>query len=174
MRKFLKAQSQGFTLIEILVVIGIIAVLATIVLIAINPARQFAQSRNAQRSSNVNAILNAIGQYVADHKGTFPDGTPSGGSAAVPIPSAMCSDLISRYIPSLPSDPKSNFEGDAVTNCSDITGAKTVSYTVFRDTADRITISAPLTELTSESDAPEYTCGTSGGSVKVKTICVTR
>ena len=34
----------GFTLIEVLVVMDILALLATIVLVAINPARQFAQS----------------------------------------------------------------------------------------------------------------------------------
>ena len=68
MRKLLKNQGSGFTLIEILVVIGIIAVLATIVLIAINPARQFRQARDTQRTSNVNALLNAIGQYIADNK----------------------------------------------------------------------------------------------------------
>ncbi|KKW23864.1 MAG: hypothetical protein UY70_C0021G0008 [Candidatus Kaiserbacteria bacterium GW2011_GWB1_52_6] len=65
----LPAGRQGFTLIEILVVIGLIAILAAIVLIAINPARQFAQARNTQRTSNVETIMNALGQYLADNKG---------------------------------------------------------------------------------------------------------
>lgn len=69
-------RNSGFTLIEILVVIGIIAVLAAIVIIAINPARQFAQARNTQRTSNVTSILNAIGQHIADNKGVFQGGTP--------------------------------------------------------------------------------------------------
>ena len=63
-------KNDGFTLIEILVVIGIIAILAVIVLIAINPARQFQQARDTQRDSNTNAILNGIGQYIADNKGS--------------------------------------------------------------------------------------------------------
>ena len=62
-------KKRGFTLIEVLIVMGIMAVLATIVIVAINPGRQFAQARNMQRVSNVNAILNAIGQNIADNKG---------------------------------------------------------------------------------------------------------
>src|SRR3989344_2727103 len=63
--------APGFTLIELLVVIGIIAVLPTVVIIAINPARQFAQARNTQRWSNINSLLNAVGQRMADNRGIW-------------------------------------------------------------------------------------------------------
>lgn len=75
-------KAAGFTLIELLVVIGIIAILAALVIIAINPAMQFAQARNAQRESAVSTILNAIGQNVANNKGVFTCPGGIGGSVA--------------------------------------------------------------------------------------------
>ena len=62
---------RGFTLIEVLLVLAIIAILASLVIIAINPARQFAQTRNTQRWAAVNSILNSIHQNMADNNGSF-------------------------------------------------------------------------------------------------------
>lgn len=106
-------KNAGFTLIEILVVIGIIALLATIVIVAINPARQFAQARNTQRTSHINTILNAIGQNIADNKGVFTCGavTLSAGAASTSIDVTTggtgkdLSCLTPTYTPALPSDP---------------------------------------------------------------------
>ena len=141
---------KGFTLIEILVVIGIIAILATIVLIAINPARQFAQSRNSQRTSNVNAILNAVGQFIADNRGALPAGITT---TAADITQALCEDLIPNYIPALPTDPEGDFDGAALIesgtdpDCADLV-ADDSGYEIVQDAAtDRITVSAPLQEL---------------------------
>ena len=59
---------EGFSLIEILVVVALIIILATITIVAINPGKNFRDPRNAQRSADVNAILSAVSQYVTDGK----------------------------------------------------------------------------------------------------------
>lgn len=63
---------KGFTLIELLIVIGVLGILAGIILVAVDPAKRLQQSRDARRSSEVNALLNAILNYTVDNKGTVP------------------------------------------------------------------------------------------------------
>ncbi len=147
-----RTKSRGFTLIEILVVIGLIAILAAIVLIAINPARQFAQARNSQRTSNVNTILNGVGQYLADNKGVLPTQISSlTASTTYEIASGsgnadICALLVPTYIPSLPSDPTAANGGASITSC----GSYDTDYALVRDSNNRITISAPNATAASE------------------------
>ncbi len=56
---------KGFTLIELLIVIGILAILATTVVLVLNPAQILAESRDTQRISDLGAVNNAIGLYLA-------------------------------------------------------------------------------------------------------------
>ncbi|MBI2611954.1 type II secretion system protein [Candidatus Gottesmanbacteria bacterium] len=140
-------KQSGFTLIEILVVIGILAVLFAVVLIAINPARQFQQANDTKRASDVNAILNAIHQYAADNKGSLPAGIDTTvrtitNDAAVANSVDLCADLVTQYLAGLPVDPTSGTpsNGAPVTDC---TSAYNTSYTVVSSSTDnRVTVSA--------------------------------
>ena len=65
-----KAAKQGFTLVELLVVIGIIALLVSILLPALNKARQSAQLLAC--SSNLRQLGQAFSMYEKDNRGMWP------------------------------------------------------------------------------------------------------
>ena len=128
-QKGMSRKVRGFTLIEILIVIGIIAILAAIVIIAINPAKQFAQARNTQREAGVNSILNAIGQRMADNRGVFAGtftintvtydcgalptvGTTTAVTTANNNTAGALGCLVPTYISALPIDPETGTASD--------------------------------------------------------------
>ena len=144
-----KASSEGgFTLLEVLLVVAIIAILAGIVIIAINPSKNLADSRNSTRRADVNTIINAIYQYSLDNNGSLP---PAGGGAGITVTDTeicetggTCTGLVDlgvltssgTYLVSMPPDP----------SCPTACDANGVGYTVARDANNRLIVKAPDAE----------------------------
>jgi len=134
---------KGFTLIEILVSMGIFVLLVAITIVAISPGRQFSQANNARRQNDVLAILNAVGQYSADHGGTYPPSITLTSTEISKTGIDLCSSIVPLYLTALPVDPGTN-SGTTITVCS---GSYRTNYQIMKDANNRIAVFAPGTEL---------------------------
>ncbi len=63
MNLFNKQLRQGFTLVELLVVIAVLGILATVLLVAVDPLEQFARGRDASRKQVVAQLGHALYAY---------------------------------------------------------------------------------------------------------------
>ncbi len=143
--------NRGFTLIEILLVVAAIAILAGIVILAINPAKQLGDTRNAQRRADVNTVLNAAYQSAIDNNGTLPANIVSSTCATVAtneicktgVATSTCSGSFialteltnaEKYLTSLPNDPQAT------------SSANGTGYRVAKSGNGRVTVCAPLAE----------------------------
>jgi prepilin-type N-terminal cleavage/methylation domain-containing protein len=79
-KKIAKSNKEGFTLLELLIVITIIAVLSVILILVIDPAETLKKSRDAQRISDLNTLKTAIGIYTTGTSTVFL------GSATTSVP----------------------------------------------------------------------------------------
>lgn len=70
----MKGTTKGFTLLELLIVVGVLTILASITIVGVNPARQISNTRNAQRTAAVATIQGGINHYAIDTFGGYPAG----------------------------------------------------------------------------------------------------
>ena len=61
----------GFTLIELLITIAIVGIIAVVAFVALDPARRFADSRDARRWSDTTTILDALKINQVDLVGNY-------------------------------------------------------------------------------------------------------
>lgn len=133
---------EGLTKTKITLLVVVIMLIASGIIWAINPQKQFAKLRNSQRRGDVNLIINAVYQYTVDNGGQLPAEI---GEQPKEIcrKGADCSGLIdlskvvqkkknTAYLSSLPVDP-----GVGKTNGT--------GYEI-KKVKDRVTILAPLAE----------------------------
>jgi len=68
---FKKTSRSGFTLVEIILVIGMIGVILGGLIAVIDPAAQFRKGKDSQRKADIKAIQNALELFRADN-GSYP------------------------------------------------------------------------------------------------------
>lgn len=142
----LRKHQQAFTLLEVLLVVAIIAILAGIVIVALNPGKQLGDTRNSQRKADVNTILSAVYQYSIDNNGNLPASILSAGVCTdatneICKEGGTCTGLIDlgaivlnqKYLTAIPTDPSGG-----TTNGS--------GYGIVKSSNGRVTVCAPTAE----------------------------
>lgn len=61
----MQTNNKGFTLLELLIVIGVLSILSVIVVLVLNPAETLKKARDSQRMADLNTIKTSIGLFVA-------------------------------------------------------------------------------------------------------------
>jgi general secretion pathway protein G len=104
-----RTNQRGFTIVELLIVIVVIAILAAITIVAYNGVQ--VRARDSQRRSDVTAIKKALELYYIDN-GKFPSGNGStsinsGWSTTADASWANLATALRPYLATLPTDPTS-------------------------------------------------------------------
>ena len=116
---------KGFTLIELIIVIAIIALLAAATFVAVDPAKRIGNANDAKRWEDVTAMVDAYYKYVVDNTGSYVTSTTNGttywiatqttatsGGGSCPGTSTVISNFVNLdglvtggYIGQIPDDP---------------------------------------------------------------------
>jgi len=120
-----RRKSDGFTLLELLIVIAIIAILSVALVLVLNPGETLKKSRDAQRISDLSTIKTALGLYMTSVPSPLLGG--AGNAACKTTPATAWGASTFKIYYSYPS----NAPGAAITdaNLDGATAAGVVSQT---------------------------------------------
>ena len=155
-KKGLPAGRQGFTLIEILLVVAILSILLVVVFASLNPAQRLMDTRNARRWSDVNQALTALHECIIDKSlATCGLSNPlalsqigtcaSGGATLCTGAAAACLNLdadtdLDPYIAGFPKDPSTGSAATTGYSIQITSGIVTISACSAED-GDTISVS---------------------------------
>ncbi|OGD86182.1 hypothetical protein A2Z23_02330 [Candidatus Curtissbacteria bacterium RBG_16_39_7] len=103
-----KANQKGLTLIELLMVIAILSLMASIIIKAIDPIKKMSQARDAKRKMDLAQLRDALSAYEATHGG-YPyngDTWTVESSGFYEGPNGWIPNLAPDSIKILPGDPR--------------------------------------------------------------------
>jgi prepilin-type N-terminal cleavage/methylation domain-containing protein len=140
---------RGLTLIEIVITIAIIAVLTGVYFLIANPANQLAGARNTRRGTDLQVLMSAVKENIADQgnnqfgcasAGPLPTSTIKMGSASGSYNIAPCL-IPADGIYVMPFDPNASSAYYAsVSNYN-------TGYSIMMNASGSVTLSAPYAEL---------------------------
>lgn len=155
MRTIQHTTKKGFTLVELVFVIAIIALLSTIILASLTKATSL--GRDAKRRSDLDAVATALELYYQDN-GTYPIGncisSPWWGCWGSAGESRL---LPATYIPTMPQDPTFYDSGGACGSHGD--PSKLYSY--YSADGQNYVLTAHMENAVASSD-PHFYNGTYG------------
>jgi len=136
-RTYVRAQN-GFTLLELLIVIAIIAILSVVLILVLNPAESLKKSRDTQRLSDLSTLKTALGVYLTDVNQPDLDAAIANHCFTVPVNtvakisySAQIADVACTAVVAVGTDVTSSGTFSAVDFCRYVgtTGASAIDGT---------------------------------------------
>lgn len=155
-------QQKGFTLVEILIVVSLIAILAVVALITINPAEAQRRARDTQRIKDITTLQSIIEQYLSDNASSFATtNTTSSGKTNNCGTSGWIGVDLCAYANTLPIDPSNRSSVVASTAAGGTTTAAAVYELIISTDGQyricaRLESKANVAKLTTDGSSNDY------------------
>lgn len=134
---------KGFTIVELLIVIVVIGILATLVIVTFTGIQQ--KGRNSQRQTDINAIQSQVEAFFAQH-GFYPT-----------LADLQDATFVSTYLKGLPADALKDPKGPTV-NITGTSDADQYSYVASGPTGGTVTCSNTTATTITANEPVENGC----------------